>query len=88
MSRRIRWAGHVAHMGRKLYTEFWLGNFGERDHLEDVGVDGRIIFIWIFKQWVGEHGLDRSGSGEGQTEGTCECGKEPSGSIKCGEFLD
>jgi hypothetical protein len=34
------------------------------------------------------HGLDRSGSGEGQVAATCECGNEPSGSIKCGEFLD
>jgi hypothetical protein len=24
---------------------------------------------------------------KGQVEGTCECGNEPSGSIKCGEFL-
>jgi len=24
----------------------------------------------------------------GQVAGTCECGNEPSGSIKCGEFLD
>jgi hypothetical protein len=24
----------------------------------------------------------------GQVEGTCECGNEPLGSIKCGEFLD
>jgi hypothetical protein len=23
-----------------------------------------------------------------QVAGTCECGKEPLGSIKCGEFLD
>jgi hypothetical protein len=28
------------------------------------------------------------GSGYGQLVGTCECGNEPSGSIKCGEFLD
>ena len=34
------------------------------------------------------HGLDCSGSGEGQVTGTCECGNEPSGSIKCEEFLD
>ena len=33
-------------------------------------------------------GLDRAGSGEGQLVGTCECGNDPSGSIKCGEFLD
>jgi len=28
------------------------------------------------------HGLDRAGSGLGQVVGTCECGNEPSGSIK------
>ena len=36
--------------------------------------------------WV--YGMDGSGSGQGQVEGTCECGNEPSGSIKFGEFLD
>ena len=36
--------------------------------------------------WV--YGMDGSGSGQGQVEGTCECGNEPSGSIQCGEFLD
>jgi hypothetical protein len=34
------------------------------------------------------YGLDLAGSGEGQVAGTCECGNEPSGSIKYGEFLD
>jgi hypothetical protein len=34
------------------------------------------------------HGLDRSGLGYGQVAGCCECGNEPSGSIKCGEFLE
>jgi hypothetical protein len=28
------------------------------------------------------------GPGSGQMAGTCECGNERSGSIKCGEFLD
>ena len=32
--------------------------------------------------------MDRSGSGQGQVAGTCECGNESSGSIKCGGFLD
>ena len=43
-SRRMRWAGHVARMGRgEVYTGFWLGNLRERDHLEHPGLDERII---------------------------------------------
>ena len=34
------------------------------------------------------YGLNRAGSGKGQVVDTCECGNEPSGSIKCREFLD
>ena len=33
------------------------------------------------------HGLVRSCSGQGKVAGYCERGNEPSGSIKCGEFL-
>ena len=33
------------------------------------------------------YGLDVVGSGQGQVVGTCEYGNEPSGSIKCVEFL-
>jgi len=35
-----------------------------------------------------DYGVDETGSGYGQVAGTCECGNEPSGSIKCREFLD
>jgi len=34
--RRMRWAGHVARMGRgEACTGFWWGNLRGRDHLED-----------------------------------------------------
>jgi len=36
--------------------------------------------------WV--HGMDCAGPGYGQMADFCGCGNEPSGSIKCGEFLD
>ena len=43
-SRRMRGVGHVARMGRaELYTGFWWGNRREKDHLEDPGLNGRII---------------------------------------------
>ena len=86
----MRWAGHVEReggdsMGRgEAYTGVWWGNLRERDHLRDPGIDGRIILRWIFRTldvvaWTGSMWL-RIGTGGGQNE--------PSGSIKCGEFLD
>ena len=36
--------------------------------------------------WV--YGLDWAGPGYVQLAGACVCGNEPSGSVKCGEFLD
>ena len=33
-----------------MYTGFSWGNPRERDNLKDPGVDGRIIFIWIFRK--------------------------------------
>jgi len=31
-------------MGRgEVYTRFWWGNLWERGHLEDSGIDGRVI---------------------------------------------
>jgi hypothetical protein len=35
-----------------------------------------------------KHGLDGSGSRQGQVAGCFECGNEPSDSIKYGEFLE
>jgi len=82
--------GHVARIGERRGDEctgFWRGYLMDRDHLGDPGVNWRIILRWIFRKLNVEYGLDLGGSGYRQLAGTCECGNEPSGSIKCGEFL-
>jgi hypothetical protein len=43
-SKSIRWVGHVAPMGRgEVYTGFWWENRREIDHLENPGLDERMI---------------------------------------------
>ena len=42
--RRMRWAGHVARMGKERWCiGSWWGNRRERDHWGDLGVDGWLI---------------------------------------------
>jgi hypothetical protein len=45
------WAGHVARMGEKKNTYRVLVEEGhkQRNHLDDLNIDGRIIFKWILK---------------------------------------
>jgi len=51
-SRRMRWAGHVAHMGEERWCiGSWWGNRRERDHWGDLGVDGCIILGRISMRW-------------------------------------
>jgi len=65
----------------EICTGFWLGNLRERDHLEDLGIDGRIIILWIFRKWdvrawPGSIWVRIRAGGS-----ICECGNEPSYSI-------
>jgi hypothetical protein len=44
-SRRMRWEGHIARMEeRRGAFRLLVGNVRKRDHLEDLGLDGKIIF--------------------------------------------
>jgi hypothetical protein len=45
------------------HTGFWCGYLRERELLEDLDVDGRIILKCVFTGLDVEHGLDRIGLG-------------------------
>jgi hypothetical protein len=44
------WKRGEGHVG------FWWGNLGEENHLENSGIDGRIILRLTFRKWNG--GMD------------------------------
>jgi hypothetical protein len=69
-----------------MRARFWWGNPRERNHLKDLGADGKIMFNCYFQKMDGN--MDwiiwrRMGAGGG----SCEC-DGPSGFIKCGELFD
>ena len=69
--RRMRWAGHVAHMeeGRGVHRVL-VGKPEGKDHWGDPDVDGRIILRWILRNWEGVVGTGwswlRIGTGGGR----------------------
>jgi hypothetical protein len=52
------------------------------DHLEDLGINRRILLKCIFNKDVGSQGLDSSGSRQGQVSVIGECYNEITGSVK------
>jgi hypothetical protein len=51
----MRSAGHAARVGTgEVHTVFLWGNLRRREHLEDLGIDGRIRLKKIFKKWGGD----------------------------------
>jgi hypothetical protein len=78
---------NVAHAGdRRDAVRFWRGDLRESTHLEDVGLDEKILKMDLQEVRL-EHELHCSGSGRAEVAGYCKCSNESSGSIKCGELL-
>jgi hypothetical protein len=47
----MRWAEHVARLGRReMHRGYWWGNLKERDSVEDLSVDGRIILKLVLEE--------------------------------------
>jgi hypothetical protein len=63
-SRRMRWAGHVAHRGRdeKCTQYFDSKNLKGRDHSDDPSTDGRIILNGSYGNRLEWCEMDASGS--------------------------
>jgi hypothetical protein len=70
-----------------MHTVFWFEHLYGRDHLEDVGIDGKIVMEWMLRKQVGWCRLDSPGLGQESVEGYCEYSNEPSNSVKREEFL-
>ena len=83
----MSWVGHVALMGeeRGAYRVL-VGKPEGRNHWGDLGVDGWMILGSISRRW--DVGIWTGLGWPRQMADACECGNEPSGSVKCGEFLD
>jgi len=48
------WTGYVARMWAPIKAKMvWMGTMKERDCLEDLGVEGRIVLICILKKLDG-----------------------------------
>jgi hypothetical protein len=63
-SRRMKWAGHVAHMGRgEVFTGLWFGGPKGRGHWEDQGVGGKITLRRTLGRWGSMSELHLAGSG-------------------------
>jgi hypothetical protein len=51
-SRIMRWAGIYRLWGRgEAYVGFWWGTLSVKDNLEDLDLEGNIIYQRIFKEW-------------------------------------
>ena len=86
---RMRWLGHVARVGEEMVV-YWV-LVGKPEGKRQLGRPRRrwVDNIRTDLQEVGCGYMDWIGLAQDrQVADACECGNEPSDSVKCGEFLD
>ena len=69
-----------------MHTGFWWGNLSKRDHMEDPGIDERMILKWTLRKW--DEGMDWTGLAQDRDRWHALANTVISDSIKCREFLD
>jgi hypothetical protein len=81
--------GHIPFMGEgvEMHAVFWLGILQERGNLRNPVVGGNTKLKRILNS-VRLGGRDSFGPELGKRVGSCKRSNEPSGSVKCMEFLD
>jgi hypothetical protein len=71
----------------EVFTGFLWGSLMDREHLDDLGIDGRIILKWIFKKRDrGMSWIDLA-QNRNRWAGSCEGGNELLNSISYVKFL-
>jgi hypothetical protein len=76
--------------GSEMLIKFQSENMKKKDHLQDLGIDRRIILKGTVKKkngWQGG-GLDSFHSEQGPVAGSCKQYTGPTSPIKCDKFLD
>jgi hypothetical protein len=82
----MRWVGHVARIGDMRNTyKILVGNQKGRDHMEDLGVDGKIIL-----ERIGWEGVDwiHVSQDRDHLPVSCDDANESLGSIKVGQLFE
>jgi hypothetical protein len=77
---------HVAHMVEMATV--WLESLNRKDHLEDLGIDEKIIPQWILQQKGGRLQDGFFWFRKGTSEGSCKYNSEPLSSMDGRELLD
>jgi hypothetical protein len=73
---------------RRGVYRVWVGKPEGKDLLVDPAIEGRTLLRWILRKWNIRAWTGSMWLRIGTVAGTHECSNEPSGSIKCGQFLD